>query len=605
MKHCTKIIRSFLVISFVVTLFIFSAPALNADFYWSPGMTIPDHSGKVAPALALYNGQIHMVYAGSRGKFLRHSYYDGISWSQEVKLSLTSQTSPGLAVFNNQLHMVYVNSSNTSLYHSVYNGSTWSSGSVVLSEKSNVPPALVAYNNLLHLVHKNDTSTAVNHATYNGTSWTSLGSISGQATKSTPALAIFNNQLHMVHQGGTSNDLWHSYYNGTSWTTQAQVLSLMAGAAPGLAECNGALHLANKSDSSTDIYHSTFNGTTWTTLGTLTDHGTSAGTALAAYNGVMHTVHLGATSSTLYSGVYLPQTCAIPAYQPAFWNVYSDILRNNNCYNYSNNKRTDTFAQPGRASGQMYTALTCAAVEPAAVADGIVKLVGTDCEDGKNKIALVVAPDMDYHWYRMDSNGYWSHKPGGTAATNLDNSGNIITNPETADRGAYTDFCCYFCTCSSDIQGISNEIIRAAFIESLNAQNATITAEPEEEGLKVTVLLFSGRTNPSFVIPASEIGNKKMIRELFDTAKKNTKFRGQSVTPSKLGYNGLMIEKVGEVKDFPYQRAYIYKENIEIDGTLTEGKQFLLDGGRNIEDFLIQLATEKGALNARMLKHIK
>ena len=37
--------------------------------------------------------------------------------------------------------------------------------------------------------------------------------------------------------------------------------------------------------------------------------------------------------------------------------------------------------------------------------------------------------------------GRWTHKPGGTEATDLDNSGNPISDPRTADRGGYTDFC--------------------------------------------------------------------------------------------------------------------------------------------------------------------
>ncbi|MEQ8214119.1 MAG: hypothetical protein ABRQ35_09505, partial [Smithellaceae bacterium] len=43
--------------------------------------------------------------------------------------------------------------------------------------------------------------------------------------------------------------------------------------------------------------------------------------------------------------------CNIPPYSPAFWNDGGTVQLNNNCYNYGNNKRTDTFAQPGRRSG--------------------------------------------------------------------------------------------------------------------------------------------------------------------------------------------------------------------------------------------------------------
>ena len=59
------------------------------------------------------------------------------------------------------------------------------------------------------------------------------------------------------------------------------------------------------------------------------------------------------------------------------------------------------------------------------------------------RVALVMAPGYDYHWYRKGRNGYWTHKPGGTPATNIDNSGNLIPDPRTADRGVYTQFCTF------------------------------------------------------------------------------------------------------------------------------------------------------------------
>jgi hypothetical protein len=59
-------------------------------------------------------------------------------------------------------------------------------------------------------------------------------------------------------------------------------------------------------------------------------------------------------------------------------------------------------------------------------------------------MALVIDPGWDYHWYRHQRGGFWGHKPGGTAARNLDNSNVLIVNPETCNRGGYTDFCGYF-----------------------------------------------------------------------------------------------------------------------------------------------------------------
>lgn len=153
--------------------------------------------------------------------------------------------------------------------------------------------------------------------------------------------------------------------------------------------------------------------------------------------------------------------CSLPTFTPSFWNDGGQVQLHNNCYNYSNNERTDTFAQPGKAAGAQWTALTCTAVDAAAVADGIERAPASGtCPDKKCKIAMVVAPGWDYHWYRLDQNGMWSHKPGRTQATNRDNSGNLISSPETANRGAYTDFCGYYCSCSSSTEGSGHEKIQ-------------------------------------------------------------------------------------------------------------------------------------------------
>jgi hypothetical protein len=156
--------------------------------------------------------------------------------------------------------------------------------------------------------------------------------------------------------------------------------------------------------------------------------------------------------------------CSTPPYSPAYWNDGGIIQYNNNCYNYSNNKRTDTFAQPGTAAGITLSwpgDMNCTAVGNGATADGLMVCpTAAACPHGRTKIALVIDPQWDYHWYRLDSDGMWSHKPGGTQATNRDNSNNLIYDPETADRGGYITFCGYYCSCSDSQQGQGHENIQ-------------------------------------------------------------------------------------------------------------------------------------------------
>ena len=178
---------------------------------------------------------------------------------------------------------------------------------------------------------------------------------------------------------------------------------------------------------------------------------------------------------------------ALP-YEPSKWNDpdfkngkpgdINSIQYRTNCYAYAFNlqsnpltgKKFDSrFAGPGFAMQPgMYSNLLC----DEDVINDPVKLVETVKQDAKAinytftetdlntpvkegnwKVALVIAPTnkngiYDYHWYRLNEGGTWSHKPGAWPVTNLDGAGNIITDPKTADRTSgsitYTIFVGYF-----------------------------------------------------------------------------------------------------------------------------------------------------------------
>jgi hypothetical protein len=135
--------------------------------------------------------------------------------------------------------------------------------------------------------------------------------------------------------------------------------------------------------------------------------------------------------------------CA-PLWEPDWWNDAGQVQYNNNCYNYGTNYRSDTYAQPGKANGAMYGAISCPQVRAGALADALLAAPNSNkCPREGHLVALVVGPGWDFHWYRKGRNGRWTHKPGGTQATNVDNSGNPILDPRTADRGFYTDFCSF------------------------------------------------------------------------------------------------------------------------------------------------------------------
>lgn len=152
-------------------------------------------------------------------------------------------------------------------------------------------------------------------------------------------------------------------------------------------------------------------------------------------------------------------TCFIErsVFNPGFWNNSAEIRKTNNCYNYASNRRTNTFAQPGRGAGAESTAYTCAEVTRAALADGCRHRYQCfpDAEKPRRLVALVVS-GFDYHWYRIHSTaeGFWGHKPGQTAARNYDNNNQVIINPETCSRAPYSHFCGYFYTCNTQANRI-------------------------------------------------------------------------------------------------------------------------------------------------------
>jgi uncharacterized Zn-binding protein involved in type VI secretion len=139
---------------------------------------------------------------------------------------------------------------------------------------------------------------------------------------------------------------------------------------------------------------------------------------------------------------------ANPPYEPSRWNK-QPVKGSTNCYAYAANDpdgHPPGKPQPGEKCGHPATAVSCAEVSRASVCDGAPD--PPPAKPGYYVVALVCDPGVDYHWYRQDDNGNWSHKPGNTDATNVDASGNPITNPKTANRDYgsidYSQFCGYF-----------------------------------------------------------------------------------------------------------------------------------------------------------------
>ena len=165
-----------------------------------------------------------------------------------------------------------------------------------------------------------------------------------------------------------------------------------------------------------------------------------------------------------------PQNAPLPVsgfeldYEPELWNDAGIVQNSTNCYAYALDRRAGFpeghKLQPGELSGTPLASLADVAVgrikelvladaEAAGFTFEEVTAEAT-CPSGTYKVALVVDPGVDYHWYRQNPDGSWSHKPGHSEVTDLDAAGNSILDPASADRDYgfinYSEFGGYFCT---------------------------------------------------------------------------------------------------------------------------------------------------------------
>lgn len=172
-----------------------------------------------------------------------------------------------------------------------------------------------------------------------------------------------------------------------------------------------------------------------------------------------------------------PRSGAEPPYEPERWNGDPAVYRSLNCYAYAanfldpatiekcrQNNGKDCrgfFPQPGARSGardalNARERRNCPSVE-ALMRSDIPELSKSSfhaqCPSGSSKIALVSHKGEDYHYYRQDTNGMWSHKDGSNKVKNFDALKRAIFNPEFAARDYrhvgsdlnYADFCGFYC----------------------------------------------------------------------------------------------------------------------------------------------------------------
>lgn len=171
-----------------------------------------------------------------------------------------------------------------------------------------------------------------------------------------------------------------------------------------------------------------------------------------------------------------PMSGSEPSFNPDRYNNDPRVQETHNCWAYGMNVLDPEqltqclgqgvgckmlYHQPGGTKGLSDRLMTeegrsCPVVEDLMKAD-VTDITNTTfrgrCPTDKSKIALVVDAGEDYHFYRQDADGMWSHKDGANKVKRYDAEGKPIWNPKTAARDYrpngsflnYENFCGYYC----------------------------------------------------------------------------------------------------------------------------------------------------------------
>ena len=174
-----------------------------------------------------------------------------------------------------------------------------------------------------------------------------------------------------------------------------------------------------------------------------------------------------------------------PKYNSKKWNKNPYRRKSHNCYAYFLNKTSRRFERACKKSLKQQKGMKCRRPQPGYAAGKapitnrkhytcrrIYNRMKADnpsirktsrrkrCGRGYYKGAMVMDPypksNIDYHYYRQDRGGNWSHKDAWGPATNKDARGRIIEDPVDADRDYrrprgrgrgknYSRICGYYC----------------------------------------------------------------------------------------------------------------------------------------------------------------
>ena len=250
---------------------------------WSPSVPVAGTQSKLTPAVAVFQGVMHMVRNDPQqnNALVWSTSSDGLNWSGNQALGASSQTGASLAAFETSLHMVYLEDASRVIRWWTFDGNTWTDQGTIPDLTIQPPhppqnlstpalPALVSFQSLI-MVFTDPLSNELYMAIFNGTAWGTKISIRGQFSTRPAKLSVFKGALHMVYLADTDHVCWSVFVGsvlpgsgGGAWWSRTRIRCRKSQSVPALAVHNGLLHMVQQGDGSDSILWSLYDGDEWT-----------------------------------------------------------------------------------------------------------------------------------------------------------------------------------------------------------------------------------------------------------------------------------------------------------------------------------------------------
>jgi hypothetical protein len=276
------------------------------------------------------------------------------------------------------------------------------------------------------------------------------------------------------------------------------------------------------------------------------------------------------------------------------------------------------YAQPGFGSGDPYHSLSPADLIQAATNDGLEPVANPggsaypSVPEGKTLVAQITGLAVkipDYHWYRRDRDGKWTHKPGPGAATDMNwNYTATISDPRIKanwDPMLYDTFVGFYLVDSNYFEGQGWENVNGDSrrygpgLDEAGA-GAGVTALSADAGaLTATVRIFSGRKNPE-----ARLADPAVVQKVALLVRQTTALSTAAVPPSVPLYKGIAVDNPDGLGGMP-KTFTIYANLIVAPGVGAANATYRQDSSGTLESYLLDQMVGVGGLDSSLRDSIR